>query len=115
MAAIFIIARQYDGQYDENVIILGKSSPIDFETAEPINALDGLLKKTKYGPEWVVGKDFPMSWLRNWQNWLNFDNGHGTGISSKLLNKDTVTAMLGVAMVEPLPSWENNPINMVNY
>ena len=25
---------------------MGKYSPLDFETAEPINALDGLLKKT---------------------------------------------------------------------
>ena len=43
---------------------------LDFETVEPINPLDGLLKKTKYGAEVVVGKSFPMSWLEAWQTWL---------------------------------------------
>ena len=68
----------YDGKYLNNVHIMGKYSPLDFETVEPINPLDGLLKKTKYGPEVVVGKDFFMSWVRAWEYWLNFDTKRGT-------------------------------------
>ena len=64
-----------DGKYLHNVHIMGKYSPLDFETQEPINPLDGLLKHTKYGPEYVVGKDgFMMSWVSRWTDWLNFDN-----------------------------------------
>lgn len=88
---------------------------LDFETIEPINPLDGLLKKTKYGAEVVVGKSFPMSWLGAWQTWLNFDNGRGTkaaagpnqdrSTSTKLLNKDTIDSMVGVLMMGTDPSW----------
>ena len=46
-----------DGLYLSNVHIMGKYSPLDFETQEPVNPMDGLLKHTKYGPEYVVGKD----------------------------------------------------------
>jgi alpha-glucuronidase len=56
----------YDGQYASNVFVLGKYSALDYETSEPINALDGLLKKTKYGPDMEVGKGFFMSWAKNW-------------------------------------------------
>ena len=66
--------RPFDGQYLSNVHILGKYSPLDFETAEPINPLDGVMQQTGYGPEVAVGKTFPMSWVPNWVEWLNFDN-----------------------------------------
>ena len=47
--------------------------------------MDGLLKKTKYGPEYVVGKDgFMMSWVSRWTDWLNFDNYRGPNGGSKL-------------------------------
>ena len=87
---------------------------LDFETVEPINPLDGLLKKTKYGAEVVVGKSFPMSWLEAWHTWLNFDNGRGTNAaagprlsSTKLLNKDAIEggSMVGVIMMGTDPSW----------
>ena len=39
--------RPYDGDYLSNVHVMGKYSPLDFETEEPINPLDGLLRKTK--------------------------------------------------------------------
>ena len=57
----------YDGQYASNVHIVGKYTPLDFETAEPINPLDGALQKTHYGAEVVVGKSFLMSWVANWE------------------------------------------------
>jgi alpha-glucuronidase len=60
---------------------MGKYSPLDFETLEPLNPLDGLLKKTKYGGEVVVGKSFFMSWLGAWKDWLDFDNFRGTVLS----------------------------------
>jgi hypothetical protein len=68
---------KYDGQYLSNVHIAGKYTALDFETVEPINPLDGLLKKTHYGAEVVVGKSFPMSWVQTWKDWLDFDNGRG--------------------------------------
>ena len=101
-----------DGQYDKNVVIVGKSSPLDFEIREPINALDGVLKQTRYGTEVMIAKDFPMSWLESWKRWTDFDNrrnGPGT------LNRDGIDAVVGVAMISPDVPWTPNPLNMVNY
>ncbi len=101
-----------DGQYDDNVIVVGKFTPLDFEVREPINALDGALKQTRYGAEVMIAKWFPMSWLEAWQRWLDFDN-HRNGPGS--YNRDCIDGVLGVSMISPLPGWTSNPLNMVNY
>ncbi|HEY1662625.1 MAG TPA: LamG-like jellyroll fold domain-containing protein [Verrucomicrobiae bacterium] len=101
-----------DGKYDPNVVIVGKSSPLDFEIREPINALDGVLKQTRYGTEVMITKEFPMSWIESWKRWFDFDNqrnGPGT------YNRDGIDAVVGVAMVHPDVSWTANPLNMVNF
>ena len=75
--------------------------------------MDGLLKKTKYGPEYVVGKDgFMMSWVSRWTDWLNFDNYRGPNGGS-LLNRDCIDAVLGVSMMGTPASWTTNPLGMV--
>ena len=100
--------------------------------------MDGLLKKTKYGPECVVGKDgFMMSWVSRWTDWLNFDNYRGPNGGSKLpryrwhlggvllkmparslltglLNRDCIDAVLGVSMMGTPASWTTNPLGMVS-
>eukprot|EP01043_Picozoa_sp_COSAG02_P022672 COSAG02_NODE_1185_length_14007_cov_52.908398_7_plen_982_part_00 len=104
-----------DGKYEANVHIIGKYSPLDFETQEPANPMDGLLKHTKYGPEYVVGKDgFMMSWVSRWADWLIWDNYRGVNGGS-LLNRDCIDAVLGVAMMGTPASWTTNPLGMVNY
>jgi alpha-glucuronidase len=112
---------KYDGQYAANVMILGKYTPLDFETSEPINALDCLLTKTPYGPEVAVDKNFAMSWVRNWQNWLDFDTFRGTGSSPSghLRCRECTSAFLGVTMdTNPTAPggapWLSNPLNMLN-
>ena len=76
--------------------------------------MDGLLKKTKYGPEYVVGKDgFMMSWVSRWTDWLNFDNYRGPNGGS-LLNRDCIDAVLGVSMMGTPASWTTNPLGMVS-
>ena len=111
--------RPYDGKYLPNVHILGKYSPLDFETAEPINPLDGLMQKTGYGPEFAVGKTFPMSWVRNWVAWLNFDNHRGgadpTGASDSRLNSFGIDSFLGVAQIQADVAWTKNPLNLLNH
>lgn len=101
-----------DGQYDSNVMVIGKSSPLDFEIREPINPLDGVLKKTRYGTEMMISKDFPMSWLESWKRWTDFDNQRG-GLGS--LNRDGINGVVGVAMIHPDVPWTSCPLNMVNY
>ena len=104
--------------------IAGKYTSLDFETAEPINALDCLLTKTKYGPEVVVGKSFTMSWVREWEKWLAFDTGRTDpsqpSSAPTRTNRECTSALgggvfLGVAMIRPLASWQENPLSMVNY
>ena len=104
----------------------------------PLPQMDGLLKKTKYGPEYVVGKDgFMMSWVSRWTDWLNFDNYRGPNGGSKLprqrwhlgcillkmpaiplltglLNRDCIDAVLGVSMMGTPASWTTNPLGMVS-
>ena len=105
----------FDGQYASNVHIAGKYSPLDFETVEPLNPLDGLLKKTKYGGEVVVGKPFFMSWLNAWQAWLNFDNHRGPNGASQR-NRATIESFVGVAMMSgSAVPWTDNPLNMINF
>jgi len=58
--------------------------------------------------------DFFMSWVKSWQDWLEFDNFHGPDGGS-LLNREITDAFLGVAMIQTQPSWTDNPLNMVNY
>ena len=105
----------------------------------PLPQMDGLLKKTKYGPEYVVGKDgFMMSWVSRWTDWLNFDNYRGPNGGSKLprqrwhlgcillkmpaislltglLNRDCIDAVLGVSMMGTPASWTTNPLGMVSH
>jgi hypothetical protein len=114
MAIPAMFFRQYDGKYDANVFIMGKYSALDYETTEPINPLDGLLRHTGYGPDVEVGKGFPMAWTSRWEEWLNFDNMRGAGSSgTRLLNRETTTAFLGVCILGTNPSWTDNPLNMV--
>jgi alpha-glucuronidase len=105
---------KYDGQYDQNVYIMGKYSALDYETTEPINPLDGLMQKTKYGPDVECGKGFPMSWSSRWEEWLGFDTMRGPSGGS-LLNRQTTSGILGVCILGTNPSWTDNPLNMVNY
>ena len=84
------------------------------ETTEPVNALDGLIQKTGYGPDVEVGKGFMMSWASRWADWLAFDNYRGPNGGS-LLNREVTTAFLGVCILGTQPSWTANPLNMVNY
>lgn len=101
-----------DGRYDRNVVVIGKSAPLDFEIREPINPLDGALRKTRYGTEFMIAKDFPMSWLPSWKCWMDFDNfrrGPGT------LNRNCIGSLVGIAMIHPEASWTSDPLNMVDY
>ena len=117
MAIPAMFFKQYDGQYDDNVFIMGKgggSGVLDYETTEPINPLDGLLKHTHYGPDVEVGKGFPMSWSSRWERWLKFDNMRGEN-GGPLQNRETTSGMLGVCILGTNPSWTDNPLNMINY
>jgi alpha-glucuronidase len=103
--------RKYDGEYADNVIVIGKYCPLDFETAEPINPLDGALNETQYGEEFMIAKGFPMSWLRRFAGWLGFASGY----PRYAVNADQVVALVGDAMMGPAPSWTAMPLNLVNY
>ena len=114
MAIPAMFFKPFDGQYDENVFIMGKYSALDYETTEPINPLDGLLKATQYGPDVEVGKGFPMSWASRWEEWLRFDNMRGVN-GGPQLNRETTSGFLGVCILGTNPSWTANPLNLVNY
>jgi hypothetical protein len=88
----------YDGQYKSNVYVMGKYAALDYEADAPINALDGLMQKTAYGPDVEVGKGFAMSWASRWQGWLEADNWRGAGGTS-LLNREVTQGFLGVIIV----------------
>mmetsp|Transcript_57214 Transcript_57214/g.134672 ORF Transcript_57214/g.134672 Transcript_57214/m.134672 type:complete len:267 (+) Transcript_57214:3-803(+) len=64
--------------------------------------------------EVMVAKEFPMSWVQNWIDWLNFDNGRGEG-GTPLTNRKVTRAILADCMIAPTASWTSDPINMVNY
>ena len=103
----------FDGKYADNVYILGKYSALDYETSAPINAMDGLMQKTKYGPDVEVGKGFLMSWASRWEGWLGFNNWRGAG-DSALRNREVTQGMLGVIIIGNGAAWTTNPLNMVN-
>ena len=103
----------YDGEYASNVYILGKYTALDYETSAPINALDGLMQKTNYGPDVEVGKGFLMSWATRWAGWLNANNWRGAG-NTGLLNRAVTQGFLGVIIIGNGPGWTTNPLNMVN-
>ena len=101
-----------DGHYRDNVVIVSKGSPLDWDFSAPIPALDGAIRKNLYGSELVIAKSWPVSWVEKWKWWLEQDNyreGPGT------LNKFDATCLLGVAMIRPAPAWTSCPLNMVNY
>ena len=108
----YYIYKPNDGKYLENVTIVGKSNPLDWDLAAPISPLDGAIQKTAYGTEMVIAKSWPTSWLEKWKWWLDYDN-YRNGKGS--YNKNYIKCLLGVSMISPSPAWTSNPLNMVNY
>lgn len=108
----YYIYKPNDGKYLENVTIVGKSNPLDWDLAAPISPLDGAIQKTAYGTEMVIAKSWPTSWLEKWKWWLDYDN-YRNGKGS--YNKNYTKCLLGVSMISPSPAWTSNPLNMVNY
>ena len=101
-----------DGNFRDNVIIVPKGSPMDWDLWAPIPALDGAMQKNLYGSELVVDKSWPVSWVKKWKWWFEQDtyrNGPGS------LNKFSVDCIMGVSMISPSPAWTECPLNAVNY
>jgi len=101
-----------DGRFRDNVVLVPKASPLDWDFSAPISALDGAIRKNLSGSEMVIDKDWPVSWIEKWKWWLEQDNyrkGPGT------LNKFDVDCIMGVSMISPSPAWTECPLNMVNY
>ena len=101
-----------DGNFRDNVIIVPKSSPMDWDLAAPIPALDGAIQKNLSGSELVIDKSWPVSWVKKWKWWFEQDtyrNGPGS------LNKFSVDCIMGVSMISPSPAWTKCPLNAVNY
>ena len=101
-----------DGNYRDNVILISKGSPLDWDFAAPIPSLDGAIRKNLYGSELVIAKSWPVSWIEKWKWWLqqdNYRNGQGS------LNKLNTSCIVGVSMISPAPAWTSCPLNMVNY
>ena len=101
-----------DGNFRENVVIVPKGSPMDWDFSAPIPALDGAIQKNLSGSELVIDKSWPVSWVKKWKWWFEQDtyrNGPGS------LNKFDVDCIMGVAMIEPAPAWTECPLNAVNY
>ena len=101
-----------DGNFRDNVVIVPKGSPMDWDLWAPIPALDGAMQKNLYGSELVIDKSWPVSWIKKWKWWFEQDtyrNGPGS------LNKFSVDCIMGVAMISPSPAWTESPLNAVNY
>jgi alpha-glucuronidase len=101
-----------DGNFRDNVIIVPKGSPMDWDLWAPIPALDGAIRKNLYGSELVIDKSWPVSWVKKWKWWFEQDtyrNGPGS------LNKFSVDCIMGVSMISPSPAWTECPLNAVNY
>ena len=101
-----------DGNFRDNVVIVPKGSPMDWDLWAPIPALDGAMQKNLYGSELVIDKSWPVSWVKKWKWWFEQDtyrNGPGS------LNKFSVDCIMGVAMISPSPAWTESPLNAVNY
>ena len=101
-----------DGNFRDNVVIVPKGSPMDWDLSAPIPALDGAIQKNLYGSELVIDKSWPVSWVKKWKWWFEQDtyrNGPGS------LNKFSVDCIMGVAMIHPAPAWTECPLNAVNY
>ncbi len=101
-----------DGNFRDNVIIVPKGSPLDWDLWAPIPALDGAMQKNLSGSELVIDKSWPVSWVKKWKWWFEQDtyrNGPGS------LNKFSVDCIMGVSMISPAPAWTRSPLNAVNY
>ena len=101
-----------DGNFRDNVIIIPKGSPLDWDFSAPIPALDGAIQKNLSGSELVIDKGWPVSWIEKWKWWLEQDN-YRKGPGS--LNKFDADCIMGVSMISPSPAWTECPLNMVNY
>jgi len=101
-----------DGKFRDNVVIIPKGSPLDWDFSAPIPAMDGAIQKNLSGSELVIDKDWPVSWIEKWKWWLEQDN-YRKGPGS--LNKFDVDCIMGVSMISPSPAWTECPLNMVNY
>jgi alpha-glucuronidase len=101
-----------DGRYRDNVVIVPKASPLDWDFSAPIPALDGAIRQNLSGSEMVIDKDWPVCWIEKWKWWFEQDNyRQGPGTRNKL----DVDCILGVSMISPSPAWTACPLNMVNY
>ena len=101
-----------DGNFRDNVVIIPKGSPMDWDFSAPIPALDCAIQKNLSGSELVIDKSWPVSWVKKWKWWFEQDtyrDGRGS------LNKFSVDCIMGVAMIEPAAAWTKCPLNAVNY
>ena len=101
-----------DGNFRDNVVIVPKGSPMDWDLWAPLPALDGAMQKNLSGSELVIDKSWPVSWVKKWKWWFEQDtyrNGPGS------LNKFSVDCIMGVAMISPSPAWTESPLNAANY
>ncbi|MEX0686740.1 MAG: alpha-glucuronidase family glycosyl hydrolase [Balneolales bacterium] len=109
----YAIFEPEDGNYRDNVVIVNKASPLDWDLSAPdVTPLDGVITDQMYSPEMMISKQYILSWVEKWKKWFvedNFRDGPGSQ------NKNYIDMVLGISMISPTASWTSNPINMVNY
>jgi alpha-glucuronidase len=117
---------EFDGRFDDNVVIQIKHGPIDFQVREPASALFGALEMTNQAIELQITQEYfgqarhfvflvPM-----WKEALDFDlQAHGAGTPVKALAAGKTFhrpagGFVGVANVGLDENWLGNHLSQAN-
>jgi alpha-glucuronidase len=116
-----------DGLFDKNVLVQVKNGPLDFQPREPFHPLFGAMPKTPLALELQItkeylGEDTHLAYLGPlYEEVLKADtqvNGAGSTVARVIdgtLQKQTLTAISGVANIGSDANWAGSDFNQANW
>lgn len=116
-----------DGRFDDNVVLLTKNGPIDFQPCEPVHPLFGGMTRTQVMPELQIMQEYlghetyAVYLLSMWREFLNFDTyckGKGSRVGEIIEGKVfpySITVMAGVSNMGKATNWTSNHFAQANW
>lgn len=113
--------RRLDGDFDENVILVVKNGPVDFQPVEPLHPLFGQMPRTRQMAEFQIIQEYTGQTTKvchlgpYWSGLLKQDTGSGDRqVSLREFLQASGTGVVGVSNIGNVAGWFAHPFNGAN-